>query len=192
MTGRIAFGVLLVGAGGLWLLSSAGVVDLTYQTWIGLLLIAIGIAIAVVPGGHGLLVTLGVLVTFAGLPALLADEDVFSGGIGDAVEAPTAPTELQPFRHGIGKLTIDLTAPALELDGAEVEGSLGIGELVVLVPVDADVALDAHVGIGNVEAFGDTESGVDVDLERLSGTSGTQELALVLEVGIGNVRVVGP
>lgn len=192
MTGRAAAGVLLVGAGGLWLLSSAGVVDLSYRTWIGVLLIAIGFAIAVVPGSHGLLVALGVLVALAGFPALVADEDLFSGGIGEAVEAPAADAELEPFRHGIGKLTIDLTTPGLDLDGAEIEGSLGIGELVVLVPVDADVALDAHVGIGDVEAFGDTESGVDVDLERLSGTSGTQELGLVLDVGIGNLRVVGP
>ena len=192
MTGRVAVGVLLVGAGGLGLLSSAGVVDLSFRTWIGLLLIAIGVAIAVVPGSHGLLVTLGVLIALAGLPALLVDEDLVSGGIGEALETPTSRAELAPFRQGIGKLTIDLTAPGLELEGAEIEGSIGIGELAVLVPDDVDVALDAHVGIGNVEAFGETESGIDVDLERLSGTSGTQEVGLKLDVGIGNVRVVGP
>jgi hypothetical protein len=192
MTARVAVGVLLVGAGGLWLLSSAGIVDLSYRTSIGLLLIAIGAAIALVPGGHGLLVTLGVLVALIGLPALLTDEDVFSGGVGEALEAPSTRAEIIPFRQAIGKLTIDLTAPGLDLDGARVEGSLGIGELVVLVPESADVALELHVGIGNAEAFGETESGIDVDLDRLSGTSGTQELALELDAGIGNVRVVGP
>ena len=192
MSGRIALGVLLVGAGGLWLLSSADVVDLSYGASIGILLVAIGVAIVVARSGRRPLVVLGVLVALAGVPALLVDDDVFSGGIGDAEEAPRERSELEDFRHGIGKLTIDLRASGLDLDGATVVGSLAIGELVVYVPDDADVDLDAHVGIGHIQAFGDEENGVDVDLDRLSGTSGRQELDLELEVGVGNVRVVGP
>lgn len=192
MSGRIALGALLVGAGGLWLLSSADVVELSYGTSIGILLLAIGVAIAIARSGRGLLVAFGVLVALAGIPALLVDDEVFSGGIGDAEKTPQTRAELEDFRHGIGKLTIDLTASELDLDGASVVGSVGIGELLVLVPRDADVDLDAHVGIGNIEALGESESGVDVNLDRLSGTSGTQELDLEVEVGIGNLRVVGP
>jgi predicted membrane protein len=168
MSGRLALGAVLVGAGALWLLSSAEVVSLSYGAWIGVLLVALGIATA------------------------LARSDVFSGGIGEREERPRTRADLEEFRHGIGKLTVDLTASRLDIDNELVVASVGVGELVVLVPDDAGGDLEARVGAGNVEAFGETENGVDVSFDRLSGTSGTRELDLELEVGFGNLRVVGP
>lgn len=189
MTGRIALGTLLLGAGVLWLLSALDVVDLSYTTWIGILLIAIGLAVALSPGRHGFLVFLGILVVLAGVPAVVFSDDLFEGGIGDRVETPEDEAELEPFRVGIGKLTVDLTSP--ELADTRVEASVGIGELLVLVPPNAEVRVDAHVGIGNVEAFDETESGVDVDLdESFPGpVRGGRSLDLDLEAGIGNIRV---
>jgi len=189
MTGRVALGSVFLVAGVLWLLTSTDIVDLSYQTWIGIILVTIGLAIALTPGGHGLLVLLGVLVALMGIPALVVDGDVFGGGIGDQVEAPVTNAELESYRHGIGKLTVDLTSPDLDLDGAEVEASLGIGDLLVVVPFDTDVTVDAHVGIGNAQVLGEEENGVDVDVDTISGTSGSQEVTLDLEVGIGNLRV---
>jgi hypothetical protein len=189
MTGRIALGLVLLGAGVLGLLWATDVVDPSYTTWIGLALIGIGLVIALSPGRHGLLVALGILVALAGVPALLVDDDLFEGGIGESTERPESAGDLEPFRQSIGKLTVDLTTPGLTLDGTTIEASIGIGELVVLVPDDTDVTLDAHVGAGRVEALGDEESGVDVDLDTISGTSGAQEVKLELEAGAGNVRV---
>lgn len=189
MTGRVALGAILFAAGVLSLLGALDVVNLSYPTWIGLLLIAIGFAIALVPGRHPVLVVLGILVALVGVPALLADEKLFEGGIGDAVERPETSSELKAFRHGIGKLTVDLTAPDLDLDEVTVEASIGIGELLVLVPEDTDVTLDVHVAVGNAAALGESKSGVDVDLVGITGTSGSQELGLTLDAGIGDVRV---
>ena len=189
MTGRIALGVLLLGAGALGLLWATDVIDPGYATWVGIALIGIGLAIALVPGRHALLVVLGILIALAGIPALLVDDDLLEGGIGESTERPVTASDLEPFRQAIGKLTVDLTEPDLELDGATVEASLGIGDLLVLVPPDTDIALDAHIGVGNIQAFGEEENGVDVDLEWISGTSGSQELDLELEAGIGNIRV---
>jgi hypothetical protein len=189
MRSRVALGAVLLGAGVLWLLTTAGVLELSYRTWVGVLLIAIGLAIALTPGRHGLLVALGVLIALAGLPALAAGPELFKGGIGETVEAPDSRAQLEPFRHAIGKLTVDLTSPTLELDGATVVASVGIGELVVLVPTDADVSQNIHVGVGNAEVPGTTESGIDVEIDELSGTSGSQEFELELDVGIGNARV---
>ena len=42
---------------------------------------------------------------------------------------------------------------------------------------------------GGVEAFGKEEEGVDVRLTTISSTSGTEEVDLELEVGIGSIRV---
>jgi predicted membrane protein len=189
MRSRNALGLLLVGAGILWILQVADVVDLAYATWIGVTLIAIGFALALTRGGYALLVLVGILVVLAGLPSLVVDGDVLEGGIGDADESPESSFELGPFRQGIGRLTVDLTDPGLELDGRTVEASVGIGELVVLVPLGTDVSLDAHVGAGNADAFGENESGFDVQLTTISGTSGTQEIDLELEVGMGNISV---
>jgi hypothetical protein len=189
MTGRIALGAVIVGAGVLWLLSEADVVDLSFTTWVGILLIGLGIAIALSRGSHRLLVVVGILVALVGIPALLVDDDLFSGGVGESTERPETTADLEPFRHAIGKLTVDLTAPDLDLDDRTVEASVGIGELLVLVPDDTDVTVDAHVGAGNADVLGEQEDGFDVDVDWISGTSGTQELTLDLEAGLGDIRV---
>jgi hypothetical protein len=189
VSSRLALGAILVGAGIAWLLAAADVVELSYRAAVALLLLAIGLGIVLARGRSGVLVVLGLLVVLAAVPVFLVDDDVWSGGVGDATERPSARVELEPFVHAIGKLTVDLRSPALDLDGAVVEASVGIGELVVLVPEDVDVTLDAHVGVGNAEALGRTESGIDVDLRGISSTSGAEELDLVIEVGIGDVRV---
>jgi hypothetical protein len=188
MTGRVALGAILLGAGLLWLLSSAEVVDLSYQSWIGILLVAIGLAIALTPGHHGLLVILGILILLAGLPALVVG-NIVTGDVGDAIEAPATPADLDRYEHGIGKLTIDLTAPGLAGEDLEVEAKLGIGDLLVLVPEDADVTVDAHVGAGNIDALGQQEDGLDVDLDEEFPGLGEREVELELDVGIGNLRV---
>ena len=190
MTGRIALGTILVGAGVLWLLSTLDVIDLSYRTWVALVLIAVGFAIVLTPGRHGGLVVVGMLVVLAGVPALAVDEDVLTGGVGDSVETPKASADLESYHHGIGKLTIDLRATSLEAGPTKVEASLGIGELLVRVPRSVDVTVDAHAGMGHIDALEDEEGGIDVDLDRTFEGPSEKQLRLDLEVGIGNVRVV--
>ena len=187
MSGRIALGAVAIGAGVLWLLSETDVIDLSLTTWVGILLIGLGVAIALTRGSRRGLVVLGVVVALIGIPALLVDDDLFSGGVGESTKRPQTTADLEPFRHAIGKLTVDLTAPDLDLDDQTVEASVGIGELLVLVPDETDVKVDAHVGAGNVDVLGEQEDGFDVDLDWISGTSGMQEVTL--DAGVGDIRV---
>ena len=189
MSGRAGLGVVLLAAGVLWLLAATDLVDLSYRVAIGILLVVVGLAIALSRSHRGPLVVVGVLVVLLGVPALFVDNDLWTEGVGDQTFAPAKAADLEPFEHGIGKLTVDLRTPGLELDDRTVEASLGIGDLLVLVPEDTDVKLDAHVGIGNIQALGREENGIDADLERISGTAGAQEVELDLEVGIGSIRV---
>jgi len=189
VTSRAGLGIVLLAGGVLWLLAATDFVDLSYSLAIGITLILVGIAVALTPGRHGLLVLIGILVALAGIPALFVDSDVWDEGIGEARETPESDLELVPFEHGIGKLTVDLTTPGLDLDDEIVVAKLGIGDLEVILPTDADVDLDAHVGVGNIQAFGEEENGIDVELRGISGTSGSQEVDLELDVGVGSVRV---
>jgi predicted membrane protein len=189
MSGRLGLGLVLIAGGTLWLLTALDVVEIGFRTWIGVLLVAVGLAVILSAAHRGLLVLAGVILVLIGIPALLVDDELLEGGIGDTSETPRSRADLEPFRQGIGKLTVDLTADELPLDEETVEASLGIGELVVLVPFDVDYRLDAHVGIGDAEALGERESGVDVNLDLISGTAGTQEMTLELDVGIGHLRV---
>jgi hypothetical protein len=188
MTSRVALGVILLGGGVAWLLAETGVLDLSYGTWVGVALVAIGLAIALTPGGHGVLATLGILVLLAGLPALVVDD--VNGGVGDATSSPSRPADIERFEHGIGKYTIDLTAPGLAADPAlDVEAELGIGELLILVPERADVVVDAHVGLGNIDALGEQADGVDADLSQTFPGAGKRRISLDLSNGIGDIRV---
>jgi predicted membrane protein len=189
VSGRAGLGVVLLAAGVLWLLAATDLVDLSYRVAIGILLVVVGLAIALSRSHRGPLVVVGVLVVLLGVPALFVDNDLWTEGVGDQTFAPAASEGLEPFEHGIGKLTVDLRTPGLELDDRTVEASLGIGDLLVLVPAETDVRVDAHVGIGNIQALGREEDGIDADLERISGTAGAQEVELELEVGIGSIRV---
>lgn len=189
MSGRIAFAALILGAGALWLLAALDVVDLSRATWIGLLLIGTGIAIAL-SGRRVLLVVLGIVVALIGVPAFVVDDALYEGGVGESTKRPESASDLQPFHHAMGKLTVDLTGPDLELDEKTIEASIGVGELLVLVPDGTDITVNAHLWAGRADSLGETEkSGLDVDLTAISGTSGTQELELELAVGAGNIRV---
>jgi len=189
VSGRAGLGVVLLAAGVLWLLAATDLVDLSYRVAIGILLVVVGLAIALSRSHRGPLVVVGILVVLLGVPALFVDNDLWTEGVGDQTFTPAASEDLEPFEHGIGKLTVDLRTPGLELDDRTVEASLGIGDLLVRVPAETDVRIDAHVGIGNIQALGREENGIDADLERISGTAGAQEVELELEVGIGSIRV---
>lgn len=189
MTSRVAVGAILLATGVVWLLATLGVIDLAYGAWIGIVLIAIGLTIVLLPGRQGTLVLLGVVVSVAGAPALVVDEDVIAGGIGERTEAPASAAELEPLRHGVGKLTVDLSGLAVDVEQPLVRATVAIGELLVLVPEGSDVIVDAHAGIGRVQTPESTRDGFDVEVEGwVEGEIGG-EIRLELEVGIGSIRV---
>jgi hypothetical protein len=156
---------------------------------VGLLLLAIGVALVLARGRSATLIVVGILVALAGVPALLAEPQTFEGGVGRKTERPTSRADLGPFRQAVGTLTVDLTEPELDLDEATVEASIGYGRLLVVVPETVDITVDTEVAIGTAEALERTERGVDVELDGISSTSGRQELTLELDAGVGVVRV---
>ena len=116
------------------------------------------------------------------------------GGVGDREAHPTTAGAIQSeYELGIGQLTLDLSdltsTDFLAAEIHRVRAKVGVGELIVIVPVDLDVRVEAHAGLGDVRVFGIEASGFDVD--RTVSTTGppSQVLDLVVSVGLGQVEV---
>ena len=187
--GRVIAGLLLVGLGGLWLVDEFADIDLPWTTLLPVALILVGVALMVGAGSgaHGTLVTLGVFLTLTVIAAsafgVLTDVPL-RGGVG---ERNLAPTVLEAeYRLALGSLTVDLTGSVLS--GQTVEMSVGMGELVVIVPEGAVVAVDAAAGLGEVMVFGESQSGISPELKTPIGTE-TNGLVLIVRVGVGKVEV---
>lgn len=202
MAGLLATGLALVTYGSLtWAADTYDWPGNTYVIAVAGTLAVLGLFVLVLglagrKGGFpGFLAALALVVTAVTAP--LPETLNLSGGVGDRLWTPDTAAELErPFRLGIGEGTLDLTGlePG-EFDGREVEASVGIGQLVVIVPEDITVELRANSAVGGVEI--DAEelgvprrpvSGLGVGETRVIGP-GEPDLVLVLDVGLGNVKL---
>jgi predicted membrane protein len=154
----------------------------------------VGIALVVAArrgGGHGGLITLGIVLTVLLTIGTLVRLP-FAGGVGDRTERP--PTlEGHSYELSIGKLTVDLTGAAPSgTDSAEVriEARVGIGQLVVIVPESIPcVSTHARAGLGEVNVFGETEGGLGPEYRTEAVCLAAPLLSLELSVGAGQVEV---
>jgi hypothetical protein len=116
--------------------------------------------------------------------------DTAGSGIGERRWAPT--TTSTSFELGAGSAILDLSR--LPAGPAEVDATIGVGELIVLVPADTRLVLDGSVGAGEIDLPGSRpQSGTDLDVQRtiepLTTTSDITTVELTAEVGLGNLEV---
>ncbi len=187
--GRLVTGLLLVLVGVVWLLNVLDVAEIRWQTVLSAAVIAIGAALLSVArrgdndGLIGLGVGLSILLVFtAGMPNL-----PLMGGIGDRNLRPTGEVE-SAYELGMGTLELDLTAADLSPGTTEISASVGMGELVVIVPTDVALDIDASVGAGEVDVLGEERNGIAPSLS-VSESGGDQRLVLDLSVGLGTIEV---
>ena len=194
--GRIFAGVLLVAIGVLWLVEEFTDVDIPWSSVLPALLILVGAALmfGAGTGRHGGLVTLGVILSVVVMLSSAIDVLVdvpFSGGVGDNEVTPI--TLESEYRWAIGSMTLDLTE-VIALDevatgDGRVDISVGIGELVVIVPLGVSVWVEADAGLGEVVVFDQTESGVSPEVTV--GDDGA-DFHIIARVGMGRVEVRHP
>ena len=113
--------------------------------------------------------------------------------VGSQNVTPIAVAEIdgQSFTHDAGDVTYDLTDLDFAGETVDMSVDLGAGTLVVEVPDEVTVTLDATVGAGQIDAFGETASGISLTRDETSpGEPGAGSVMLDLEVGLGNLRVV--
>ena len=185
---QLGIGLLLILLGAVWLLQASGAIDVSLSAVLPAALILLGalLVVSARTGRHTGLIVVGVILSL--VTAVISSVDIrLDGGIGDRVARPSNPAEVaSDYTLAIGSLEVDLSAVGFDA-ADEVSVSVGMGELVVVVPADVPVQVRAHAGVGNVVLFGEDFNGLDVDAEADDG-AGTI-LTLNLEVGLGSIEV---
>ncbi|MGZ4600874.1 MAG: PspC domain-containing protein [Oryzihumus sp.] len=114
--------------------------------------------------------------------------------VGDQTWRPQTISADSTFGIAVGDAVLDLTRlPATGLTGVSVPASVGVGQLTVIVPNDVTVAVDSHVGVGDITYPADggvsKSSGSDVSKHAVIGT-GPTALTIKAGVGFGEIKVV--
>ena len=191
--GAAVLGVILVLAGGLWFLDILDVVDLRAAIVLPAALAVVGAALVAGAwdGPHSGLVVAGVILTGAVVAAAVAPANAFRGGIGERTFVVTQADDLAPrYDVGVGDLVLDLSGLSLDRV-AEVDATVGAGELRVILPEDLAVDIDASAGAGEVRLLGEQQDGLSVaDTYTSDGFDGASvRLTLDLDVAAGNIEV---
>jgi phage shock protein PspC (stress-responsive transcriptional regulator) len=106
-------------------------------------------------------------------------------GVGEHTYAPASASAVQPsYDLGIGNLKVDLS----HLDAAgrhRITARLGVGELKIVVPRDADVRVNAHANVGDVYVLRNHDDGRNASVHAGTGT-----FEIDARVGAGRIDVV--
>lgn len=115
------------------------------------------------------------------------------GGWGERTwSARSASSAYGPYRLAGGNAHLDLSDLALAGGYRTIDASVAFGQLVVTVPGNVDVVVQAHAGAGALKILGVEAHGTQVDRtvtvpSPSSPTAGT--VHLILQVGLGSVEV---
>lgn len=187
--GRLTVGTAFVAVGIMAMLDSTGVARPDFSHYMAMFvgIIGLGLLVGSVIGRSRGLIFLGIVL----VPIMLASSVVsarFSGGWGDPEYRPVNITDVRThYSLTGGDLELDLSR--LDLSGTElaIEGDVGFGRMLVLVPRGTGINVRAHVGFGDLQILGDHSSGVDVD--RSVFIEGDGSLVLDLDVGFGELEI---
>jgi phage shock protein PspC (stress-responsive transcriptional regulator) len=156
-----------------------------------LLVLGVGLLVGAVRGRARWLVALAVPLAVS-LSVVSAVGDEFDPSSGQRTWAVDGSAERT---LGAGDAVLDLRP----LDGSErrgttVESGVGVGQLVVLVPADLRVRLDASVGLGELrvtelDGTSRTTEGSDLDDVVDLGPAGPRTVELDVRVGLGSLEV---
>jgi hypothetical protein len=200
--GRVTFAALLLAAGLAAVMDAVGLVEMDVRAYLALALTVVGggLVVGAWIGRARWLIAVGLVLVPALLVAGAIQGSLRDGGPADRVERPASLAELQPeYHHAAGQLTIDLSNVSFGPELTRVDASLGVGQLVVIVPEDVTVDVDAQVGAGGADLLGseignDTfdDSGKGPGVDEVVTSAGTPEggrLRLELRAGLGEILV---
>jgi phage shock protein PspC (stress-responsive transcriptional regulator) len=173
-------------------------IDLGARAVLGtaLLVVGVGLVVGAVTGlgrgARGGLIGLGLVLTAA--LAVASTVHLPSHDVGDRTYRPlTAAAVERHYEHGVGDLTIDLTAVDLAALDAPIVTTIdsGLGDVDVVVPRSADVEVTVHTGAGEADVFGVNSEGGFFPGSGSADWSGNSEpeFRITISNGVGDVEV---
>jgi phage shock protein PspC (stress-responsive transcriptional regulator) len=182
-------GAVVAGAVLVWLEAIGALSIPVPVVVIGSAVVAIGVIVAAAIWARHAMAIVGSMLTLAVPLVLVVTLGAWNGGVGDHFVAPTALAAMQEYRTAIGRLTVDLSHATLPTT-ATVKGDTKVGVLEVVVPSDASLIVNAHVGAGQSRLFGAYRSGLNVtDHLVLQSPGGSATVTLDLNVAAGQLTV---
>jgi hypothetical protein len=183
---------LLIGGGVMALLQSNDVIDVNLTVALAVATCVVGAVLifsAWIGRAHGL-IALGVLLVAATTVASVIDVPL-RGGFGDEQHAPLTTAEVQPsYELAAGRLYLNFRRVPFT-GSTNVRASVGFGRLQVDVASNVNIVVDAHVGAGSINLFGQHHDGFHRDASQTvrSDGGGTALLHLTLRTGAGEIDV---
>jgi hypothetical protein len=190
----VLFGLVLLILGSLWLLDVSNVVNVTWTLVGSAILILIGVLLIAVArhGSHGGMIFVGIVLSVIVLLGSMASWPSFEGGVGDRAITPETLTELEAeYTWGAGSQEIDLRQVDFPDGATDIRIQMGMGDLNVRVPDDMAYRIDWSVGVGDVQVFERSQSGVGLNgtYEDEDYDSAERQLEIEIQLGMGAVEV---
>ena len=181
LVGSAAFAIGGAIVAGAWSTTAAGIAVLSVAVMVGLGAFA----------GFGRWLILPALAFAIPVGVVSAAGIDLHGGAGNREYNPVSTQQLRPsYRVGAGRLMVDVSNANLTPGDHPLKLRVGLGEAVLVVPSNVCVATKAHAGVGNVERFGESHGGVDVDFDDQPPAAGTNpRIVLDADVGMGQVLI---
>ena len=189
IVGRLTFGAVLLVIGAMALAEALGWIDPSFADYVAATIgvIGAGLLAGIVWGRSIALVVVGLLL----LPLLFFSRFVpvnLSGGFGELRYAPSIVSQVQPeYRLAAGELRLDLSEVDLAGETVHVLVEVGAGEVVIDLPPDAGLDIDASVGIGELRLLARHDTGIGI-VTRVT-EAGNGMLVLEINLGAGSVEV---
>jgi hypothetical protein len=193
----LVLGLVVVVIGVMAFLQAAGVSDVPWQAVLPGSLIAVGLGLVIAgqrsESGQGGLIAIGIVLTIVLAEASAVDIPL-EGGVGERTERPMSLSEVKSeYSLAVGQLTLDLTSVSVPVTGTArtVRARVGVGQLIVELPLDQLAVVRGHAGMGQVTIFGQSDEGFGVDKDVAPSVPAGEPITFSLElsVGIGEVRV---
>lgn len=193
--GLITVAAALIAAGGVALLGDLwGGFDERTVVGVALGVIGLGLVIgAFVRGGRGL-IGLAVPLAVVGI-GLTAVSPSGWDGVGEIDESPRSSSGVaSDYELSVGDVELDLTNVPPTDDDIHTRVKTDVGNVIVIVPRDADVELECQVGAGEIDCLGKKMSEFDAEVSEFlsEGPDGPGGLRIDLDAEVataGNVEV---
>lgn len=189
--GRMTFALVLIAAGALAAADAGGWLFPEPVHYLAAILAVIGFGLLVgaVAGRARWLIIVGVLLIPPALVASVLPNVDFTGEVGERYFTVSAGDINTQYRLAAGSLTIDFREVGLApQEDVAVDIEVGAGELIVIVPADAGLLIEASVGIGSLDLLGRQRDGIG--LSDTVNESGNGTFIIDARTGFGTVSIV--